>query len=250
MPNWTVNYITCKKETASKLLTDGKMDFNRFRPRPKEYDRTSSGSVQKMLLELYFLQHGSKRDARRNMKKHGITWFFYASKKGMKKSGMIKELKKDLNNSFIKGKYYDRIMDSYGPDGKEIARVTAEDYIRLFNRYGALDWYEWNCRNWGTKWNACDTFVQETEDGMAEIRFDTAWCVPYPILTDICRMFPDEPIRFEHFSDESLLRAENRNGILTETGEFCLDYIDRDGEPDYVWYDCATGQEADLSRAS
>ena len=35
---------------------------------------------------------------------------------------------------------------------------------------GYSNWYDWRCDHWGTKWNACDSYI-----GKCEIAFDTAW---------------------------------------------------------------------------
>ena len=44
------------------------------------------------------------------------------------------------------------------------------------------NWYDWNCENWGTKWNAYECEIIEDCIGeyndMLEIKFTTAWGVP------------------------------------------------------------------------
>ena len=43
-------------------------------------------------------------------------------------------------------------------------------------------WYEWNCENWGTKWNAYECEILMDCNGkyndILEIKFTTAWCPP------------------------------------------------------------------------
>jgi hypothetical protein len=41
--------------------------------------------------------------------------------------------------------------------------------------YGASDWYEWNCANWGTKWDACDVSMGEISDTKVSYFFLTAY---------------------------------------------------------------------------
>jgi hypothetical protein len=57
-----------------------------------------------------------------------------------------------------------------------------------------LNWLNWNTENWGTKWNAYSGSVG-IEDGMAFILFDTAWSIPYPVISAFCNKFK---IPFEH----------------------------------------------------
>ena len=50
------------------------------------------------------------------------------------------------------------------------------------------DWYEWHCRHWGTKWNACRTCVVVE---FIELKsFDTAWSPPTPMLAELGARFP------------------------------------------------------------
>lgn len=57
------------------------------------------------------------------------------------------------------------------------------------------NWYSWNVVHWGTKWGAYESTCGLTDDGRAFIKFDTAWSVPYPILSAFNNRFQ---IPFEH----------------------------------------------------
>jgi hypothetical protein len=50
-------------------------------------------------------------------------------------------------------------------------------------------WYAWRCKNWGDKWNACDTAVAR-EGETIKLSFSTAWSPPTPIFREIARRFP------------------------------------------------------------
>jgi len=52
------------------------------------------------------------------------------------------------------------------------------------------DWYEWRCKNWGDKWNACDTDVGR-EGKVIRLFFNTAWSPPRPIFEEVARRFPN-----------------------------------------------------------
>jgi hypothetical protein len=53
----------------------------------------------------------------------------------------------------------------------------------------SLNWYNWCCENWGTKWNSYDGNV--TEDG---IGFNTAWAPPSPLIAVLANQI-DKPLR-------------------------------------------------------
>lgn len=65
---------------------------------------------------------------------------------------------------------------------------------------GATDWYEWSIEHWGTKWNAYDHEVSEDD---TVVRFDTAWAHPYPVMTKLSEMFPDQILQVV-YADEDL----------------------------------------------
>ena len=58
--------------------------------------------------------------------------------------------------------------------------------------YGENNWYDWSCEHWGTKWNACDTYM-ETED---ILMFNTAWSVPLPILDKLAELCYKHNVEF------------------------------------------------------
>lgn len=57
-------------------------------------------------------------------------------------------------------------------------------------------WYDWNRENWGTKWNAYGTEILENDDDTLEIKFQTAWNIPKPIIDKIFEVFKDFSIKY------------------------------------------------------
>lgn len=72
------------------------------------------------------------------------------------------------------------------------------------DKYGAVGWYDWSCRNWGTKWNAYDIM----RDGNI-IEWNTAWCGVSELMEVAISNFPQ--LSFEYmYADED---AGNNTGV-------------------------------------
>ena len=62
-------------------------------------------------------------------------------------------------------------------------------------RHSTNHWYDWNVRNWGTKWNAYDIDYSDTFDNddidnnqhSISYHFNTAWSPPYGIITALSK---------------------------------------------------------------
>ncbi len=74
-----------------------------------------------------------------------------------------------------------------------LTQELADEYR---TRFGASDWYDWQCDNWGTKWNAYEVTHFDNV-----IEFQTAWSTPYPIFVKLSKLFPDVLISVR-YSDE------------------------------------------------
>lgn len=57
-------------------------------------------------------------------------------------------------------------------------------------KYGADDWYNWRCKNWGCKWDAGESGFYE-EDGYSMVSFTTPWSPPKEFLEKLSKMFPN-----------------------------------------------------------
>jgi len=63
---------------------------------------------------------------------------------------------------------------------------------------GDLNWYDWCCNHWGTKWNAHDGY----RDGNL-LEFTTAWSAPFPIYKEIAMQNPGVSLHVL-YSDEDI----------------------------------------------
>ena len=69
-------------------------------------------------------------------------------------------------------------------------------------RFESDHWYDWNVRNWGTKWDVAvssvdthpDTYMEETVNGENHVvyyNFETAWSRPMSALLNLSNQYPD-----------------------------------------------------------
>jgi len=87
-------------------------------------------------------------------------------------------------------------MEAYdGPQPK------TEDFAQAM-RFESDHWYDWNVRNWGTKWDVAvssvdthpDTYMEETVNGENHVvyyNFETAWSRPMSALLNLSNQYPD-----------------------------------------------------------
>ena len=64
------------------------------------------------------------------------------------------------------------------------------------------NWYNWNIRNWGTKWEVADNSYYEEQDEPDSLvyRFETAWSPPMEALLLLSSQFPT--LRFDYRYEE------------------------------------------------
>ncbi len=65
--------------------------------------------------------------------------------------------------------------------------ITKEMEQALIDKYGCADWYTWQLRAWGTKWNAYNQGLEE--DGT--IIFSTAWSTPDNLIGRLAHKYPE-----------------------------------------------------------
>lgn len=115
----------------------------------------------------------------------------------------------DVENSSDASLGYDIIMGKASVDAKlYFAKMDKEKqdkclelgniYKENLEKYGHTDWYGWRLDKWGTKWNASETFNDDTY-----VEFDTAWSVPIGIYEALAKMFPDVEISFDWADEDS-----------------------------------------------
>jgi hypothetical protein len=87
-------------------------------------------------------------------------------------------------------------MEAY--DGPQPKHENMQEAMKFKSDH----WYDWNVRNWGTKWDVAvsslethpDTYMEETVNGENHVvyyNFETAWSRPMGALTKLSEQYPD-----------------------------------------------------------
>jgi len=176
--------------------------------------------------------------------------FEYASKRGEKTKGLPDGAKYQYNDAFVQMPDFNKIIKcpdslniesgSSGDMGYSIITGESENrfmvmqellsrfyrldatkraevleiglkYFKNMEEYGAKTWYDWNIKNWGTKWNsyACE------KESDSIFTFETAWGGVPDLIELISKEFPAVKIIYE-YSDEDT--GSNCGSITFENG--------------------------------
>jgi len=98
-------------------------------------------------------------------------------------------------------------------------KVDEDELARRKAKYGASDWYDWQLRNWGTKWGPHDGYLEDDSEGefgrRLWYRFSTAWAPPIEAFVTISQRWPE--VFFTLAYDEP---GENFGGyVVIKNGE-------------------------------
>jgi hypothetical protein len=63
-------------------------------------------------------------------------------------------------------------------------------------------WYEWNCRNWGSKWNACDIDVTVDEPTHLTYVYNTAWSPSLEAIQELSRQYPNLTFSIDYVEEQ------------------------------------------------
>lgn len=122
------------------------------------------------------------------------------------------------------------------------------------------NWYNFNVREWGTKWDIgvgdgesfSDTELQNESETHLSYRFNTAWSPPLPVIEQLSLQYPKLEITLEYEEEQGwggeILWTEEGSTVINEYDipDSHKDFVDRDQihncrcqnevEEDY-WYD-------------
>ena len=97
---------------------------------------------------------------------------------------------------------------------EEFKRATAEQR----EQYGAVGWYDYNCKVFGCKWD-CEVEVESKDDEEIVLTTETPWTAPEQWLRTISKNYPE--LTFSLFADYEegfWEEMDFRNGLKAELG--------------------------------
>ncbi len=130
------------------------------------------------------------------------------------------------------------------------------------------NWYDWNVRNWGTKWDVAvsdeekykETELIEEDETSLAYRLDTAWSPPIPAITKLSEQYPNLEFNLSYEEETGWGgETEFKNGFIINFEDYdnkcrdcdsinTLDYCENDcGE---VCSECNYMGEADLDQVA
>lgn len=112
--------------------------------------------------------------------------------------GSKKKIKEMLD--VIKGKDVAIDFEKIIPMPKSVFRGDINKAAE--EKYGDNNWYDWSIKNWGTKWNAYDTSLQN-DSVLVVLVFNTAWAAPMPVVLALSKKFPDLVFNYS-YADEDM----------------------------------------------
>ena len=131
---------------------------------------------------------------------------------------------------------------------------------------GEFNWYNFNNREWGTKWDIgvaddvkySETELQEESDTSLHYKFDTAWSPPTPAIQELSKQYPELKITLSYEEESEwggeieYLAGEEVSVDEYDSPDSHKDYVDRDrenscrcqneSEQEY-WYDDCPGKK-------
>lgn len=212
MPNWVTNQITLTgtnqslKRFAEAVEGGGnKFNFNKIIPMPESLNITAGGRQEEAIMAYLTHNCSIELDDNEIMKsklvKYGVKNMFRDTDEWHKE--VFERTKEMLSKDGPDKKYSFGVSLGPSKDKEMTLKEAGMIYCSNLDLYGSVNWYDWCCDNWGTKWNACDVYCDWFNDNELFYEFNTAWSAPYGVFEEIAEDYPD--ISFEVlYADEDI----------------------------------------------
>lgn len=125
----------------------------------------------------------------------------------------------------IDEEYFSILRGEQEPRWK-VRDLTTGEKKSLTEQYGATNWYDWNVKNYGTKWGDVDTELAVDHEDYLKFHFDSAWSPPFKLAEKISEDYNAKVI-LKYDSIENMDKGEVvfKSGRLTYQ---CWEELDMD----------------------
>jgi hypothetical protein len=111
--------------------------------------------------------------------------------------------------------------DSVKPEGYDA--MSMEERFAYSLRFQSDGWYDWNVREWGTKWDAHEAELNYETETELSYKFDTAWSPPTAFFERIVEAYPDLDFEFEWEEEQGWGgEAIGSSGVFMVTKEWSI----------------------------
>lgn len=225
MPNWVINKLTIEGNNAEEIikshttsLENGELlfDFETIDPMPKDLSiERGSRSFDGFKLHIAKINPLIPNLGTREDKLLPFDTFL------RKIFGMFgRDCIDNIQRYILKPTEIEELKKKYNEDFDSVLELGEKAFTNK-EKYGCTDWYDWRMCHWGTKWNACNTFIGM--DNPHVVYFDTAWSPSVPIVEKFAKMHPELKITHEYAEEQIGLycgKHEYENGEIVNRNDY------------------------------
>jgi hypothetical protein len=133
--------------------------------------------------------------------------------------------------------------DAHGTKPEGYEKWSLAEKMAFDLKFTGNGWYDWNVREWGTKWDASEVdFTDNSDDTGANLNysFSTAWSIPEPVFRAMVEQHPE--LHFSFSSEEEQgwgaefesSDSEDEDGKPTKSLTLTKEWDIPDSHADYV----------------
>ena len=104
------------------------------------------------------------------------------------------------------------------PEDEPNPDATTEERLAKSMLFAGSNWYDWNVRNWGVKWDAGEPTLNNSTDTYLQYSFQTAWGIPEPVFRAMIEQHPTLDFDFEGEEEQGWGAKYESTGTEDEEG--------------------------------
>lgn len=116
-------------------------------------------------------------------------------------------------------------FSSYDKEKLEELYAIGERYYNNYKECGYFTWYKWSIDNWGTKWNAYESNIVDSNNNEVDIIFYTAWSGVPDLINILVDKFPHLYFEYDYADEDCGYNSGSGRGCVNDDG-FWFSYHD------------------------